>query len=190
MVGFNEAKFPKDMLWTMFRMHMMREMIRNGMKLPEAQQAYKNRTMAAESVFQRLCKEVPVILNRPPTLMKTNVMAMYPIPVEGKTIGMNILHLPGFGADFDGDALTVHLPMTNEAIQETKEKLLPSRHLSDARISFGEPMFKPGHESILGSVHLTRPDAELAPIHFKTEEEALAALKAGKISDNQPVRIG
>lgn len=189
-VGFNEAKFPKEMLWTMFKMHMMREMIKNGMTLPEAKKAYDNKSLAAESVFQRLCKEVPIILNRPPTLMKTNVMAMYPIPVEGKTIGMNILHLPGFGADFDGDALTVHLPVTHEAIQEAKEKLLPSRHLSDARKGFGSPMFAPGHESILGSVHLTKPDASIPAVHFKTEEEALEALRSGKISDNTPVKIG
>lgn len=188
-VGFNEAKFPKEMLWTMFRMHMTRELVRNGMTLIEAKQAWEKRTPAAENVFQRLCKTTPVILNRPPTLMKTNVMAMYPIPVEGKTIGMNILHLPGFAADFDGDALTVHTPMTPEAIQEAKDKLLPMRNLSDARLGPGNPMFSPAHEAILGSVHLTNMDTTLGVMKFKTEADALAALNRGEIHDNQPIEI-
>lgn len=189
-VGYNEAKFPKDMLWMMFRMHITRELVRNGMTLPEAKKAWEGRTSSAEAVFQRLCKTVPVILNRPPTLMKTNVMAMYPIPIEGKTIGMNILHLPGFGADFDGDALTVHMPMTPEAIEEAKMKLLPMRHMNDARLGPGNPMFAPGHEAILGSVHLTKADSDQKVRHFSTEAEALKALESGEISDNSPITVG
>ncbi|HET8689084.1 MAG TPA: hypothetical protein VFM18_20935, partial [Methanosarcina sp.] len=172
-VGFNEAKFPKEMMWTMFKMHIIRELVRNGMTLPEAKQAYDKRTLAAQNMFSRLTKEIPIMLNRPPTLMKTNIMAMYGVPVEGKTIGLNILHLPGFAADFDGDALTTYLPMTQEAIQEAREKLLPSKHLSDARQGFGYSMFAPGHEAILGSVHLTKPDMEKKVIKFKTEQDAL-----------------
>lgn len=188
-VGFNEAKFPKEMMWTMFKMHMLREMVKNGMTLAEAKQAYDKRTLAAQNVFARLSKTIPIMLNRPPTLMKTNIMAMYGIPVEGKTIGLNILHLPGFAADFDGDALTTYVPMTQEAIEEAKEKLLPSKHLSDARKGFGYSMFAPGHEAILGSVHLTKPDMSKPVMKFKTEAEALEALKSGRIEDNQPIEI-
>ena len=189
-VGFNEAKFPKDMMWTMFRMHIIRELVRNGMPFPQAQMAYEKRTLAAQNMFNKLSKEIPIILNRPPTLMKTNVMAMYGVPIEDKTIGLNILHLPGYAADFDGDALMSYVPMTQEAIQEAKDKLLPSRHLSDARIGYGKSMFAPGHEAILGSVHLTRPDTTQKVHSFATEQEALAALQAGHIHDNTPIKIG
>lgn len=188
-VGFNEAKFPKDMMWTMFKMHIIRELVKNGMRLDEAKKAYDNRSLVAQNTFNRLAKEIPIMLNRPPTLMKTNVMAVYGIPIEDKTIGLNILHLPGFAADFDGDALTTYVPVTQEAIQEAKDKLLPQRHLSDARLGYGNTMFAPGHEAILGSVHLTKVDHEQDVVTFKSEEEALHALQSGKIHDNTPIRI-
>ena len=188
-VGFNEAKFPKDMMWTMFKMHIIRELVKNGMRLDEAKKAYDNKTLSAQNTFNRLAKEIPIMLNRPPTLMKTNVMAVYGIPIEEKTIGLNILHLPGFAADFDGDALTTYVPVTQEAIQEAKEKLLPQRHLSDARLGYGSSMFAPGHEAILGSVHLTKADHEQNVVTFKSEEEALHALHSGAINDNTPIRI-
>lgn len=188
-VGFNEAKFPREMMWTMFRMHIIRELVRNGMPFPQAQIAFEKKSLPAQNMFNKLSKEIPIILNRPPTLMKTNVMAFYGIPIEDKTIGLNILHLPGYAADFDGDALMSYVPMTHEAIQEAKEKLLPSRHLSDARIGYGSSMFAPGHEAILGSVHLTRADTTQKLHTFKSEQEAMAALQAGHIHDNTPIRI-
>lgn len=188
-VGFNQAKFPKDMMWTMFKMHIVRELVKNGMPFPQALQAYEKRTLPAQNMFNKLSKEIPIILNRPPTLMKTNIMAVYGIPIEDKTIGLNILHLPGYAADFDGDALMSYVPMTQEAIQEAKAKLLPSRHLSDARIGYGSSMFAPGHEAILGSVHLTKASNDGPVITFKSEQEALEALKSGKIKDNTPIRI-
>ena len=189
-VGFNQAKFPRDMMWSMFKMHIIRELVKNGMRFPEAKMAYDKRTMAAQNMFNKLSREVPIILNRPPTLMKTNAMAVYGIPIDEKTIGMNILHLPGYAADFDGDALMTYLPMTPEAIKEAKEKLLPSHHLSDARLGYGNSMFAPGHEAILGSVHLTKADTDVKIHHFATEEEALSALHSGKINDNTPIKIG
>lgn len=189
-VGFNEAKFPKEMLWVMFKMHMIRDMVKNGLTLMEAKNAYDKRSLVAENSFKRLIKEVPIWLNRPPTLMKTNMMAVYGVPNNFKTIGLNILHLPGYAADFDGDALMVHLPVTPEAIAEAREKALPQRHLSDARKGFSSPMFAPGHEAILGSVHLSKPDMDKGVIKFDTEEEALNALRSGDIEDNQPIQIG
>lgn len=188
-VGFNEAKFPVDQLWMMYKMHIIRDLTRQGYTLAQAKTSWEKRDPYSTNSFNKVIKDIPMIINRAPTLMRTNIMAMYPVPVQGKTLGLNILHLPGFAADFDGDAMTVHVPMTPEAIHEAKEKLLPMHHLNDARRGHGVPMFAPGHEAILGSVRLTEPDAGKNVIKFKTEEEALAALKAGKISDNQPIEI-
>lgn len=188
-VGFNEAKFPKEMLWSMFRSPIIRDLVQSGYILPDAIKSYEARDMAATNSFNKEIKTRPLIINRAPTLMKTNEMAMYAIPVEGKTIGLNILHLPGFAADFDGDAMSVYLPMTPEAVLEAKQKLLPMHHLSDARKGFGSPMFKPGHEAVLGAVYLTDPDHKQKVHEFKSEAEALAALKDGKIQNNTPIRI-
>lgn len=188
-IGFNEIKYPKDGLWTMYKLHIIRDLARIGYNHAEAKKAYEDKALPAINSFNKLIKEVPVIVNRAPTLMKTNLMAMFPVPVEGKTLGLNPLHLPGFAADYDGDAMSTYLPMTPEAIEEAKQKMLPSKHLSDARKGVGHPMFAPGHEAILGSVHLTEPDMTQKTVVFKTEKEALKALEKGEITVNTPIKI-
>lgn len=188
-LDFNEARIPKEQLWTMYEMHILRELSKRGFDLAAAKKAYKERTPAAMQAFNKLIKEVPVMLNRAPTLMRTNIMAIMPVPTEGKTIGLNPLHLPAYAADYDGDAMSMFVPVTPGAIQEAKEKMLPSRHLHDARQGYGNPMFAPGHEAILGSVHLTRPDMTKEVVKFKTEKEALDALNSGSITEDTPIEI-
>lgn len=189
-LGFNEAAIPRDMLWTMYEFHIIRDLVKNGYDYVSAKKAVTERTVAATNSFNKLIKQVPVILNRAPTLMRTNVTAHYPVPVEGKTIGINVLHLPMYAGDFDGDALTVHVPLTPEAVEEAKQKLLPEAHIHDYRKGLGSSMVAPGHEAIVGSMHITEPDTTQKPVHFKTELEALAALRAGTIKENTPITIG
>lgn len=187
---FDQARIPADALWEMYRMHILRDLSSKGYDIAGAKAAYDERTPAAIDSFNKTVDNVPVMLNRAPTLMKTNIMAFKPVPGEGKTIGLNILHLPAFAADYDGDAMSMFTPMTPEAVQEAKDKLLPSRNLHDARKGFGAPMYAPGHEAILGSVHLTSPNMEKTVVKFKTEKEALAALERGEIHDDTPIEIG
>jgi DNA-directed RNA polymerase subunit beta len=187
-LGFDEVKIPAEQLWTMYDMHIKRDLAQKGYNPAAAKKACEDRNMAAVSSFNKVIKEIPIILNRAPTLMKTNILALKPIPTTGKTIGLNILHLPGYAADYDGDALSMHVPVTPEAIKEANEKLLPSNHLHDARKGFGSPMYAPGHEAILGSVYMTRP-SDKKTVVFSSEEEVLAALAAGTISEDTPVQI-
>lgn len=84
--------------------------------------------------------------------------------------------------------MSVFAPVTQEAIQEAKDKLLPENHLHDARMDAGTPMYKPQHEAILGSMYLTEHDGS-KPVEFPTEAAALAALKAGKIKESTPIKI-
>lgn len=188
---FNEVSMPKDQLWTMYKFHIVRDLVKKGYNYIDAETAYTKRASSAEESFNRLIKDIPVILNRPPTLMKSNLTAMFPISKsDSKTIGMNILHLPLFAGDFDGDALMVHTPMTAESIHEAKTKMLPQHQMYDYRKGPGESMVAPGHEAIIGSVHMTEPDMTQKPVHFKTEQEVLAALHAGTIHENTPITIG
>lgn len=189
-LGFNEAAIPKDMLWTMYEFHLIRDMVKNGYNYVDAKKAVEARTPTAVASFNKLIKQIPIILNRAPTLMRTNITAHYPVPVEGKTIGINVLHLPLYAGDYDGDALTVHVPMTPEAVEEAKKKLLPESHIYDYRKGLGHSMVQPGHEAIIGSMHITEPDITQKEHRFKTESEALEALKSGSIKENTPVIIG
>lgn len=188
-LGFNEVAVPKDMLWTMYQYHIIRDLVRNGYDFPKARKEVENKGMAATNSFNKLIKTIPVILNRAPTLMRTNITAHFPVPVEGKTLGINPLHLPLYAGDFDGDALTIHTPMTPEAVEEAKQKLLPQQHIYDYRKGLGASMVMPGHEAVIGAMALTEPDHSQTPVEFDTEEQALAALKKGEIKDNTPIKI-
>ena len=188
-LGFNEAAIPVDMIWTMYEFHIIRDLVKNGYSYVDAKKAVTDRNIAATAVFNKVIKECPAVLNRAPTLLRTNITAHYPVPVSGKTIGINPLHLPLYAGDFDGDALSVHVPMTPEAIDEAKKKLLPVEHIYDYRRGLGASMVSPGHEAILGSMHLTEPDSTQKIVTFKTEKEALQALASGVIKENTPISI-
>lgn len=189
-IGFNEAAVPVDMLWTLYKFHILRDLSRSGYNYVDAVKAWTTRDTAATNSFNKTIKQIPVILNRAPTLMKTNITAHFPVPIEGKTIGINPLHLPLYAGDYDGDAFSVHLPMTPEAIEEAKNKLLPQHQIFDYRKGPGNSIIMPGHEAIVGSVYMTEPDMSQKTRHFKTEEDVLKALKRGDIKENTPVKIG
>lgn len=188
-LGFNEIAIPKDALWNMYKFHIIRDLVRTGYHMIDAQKAFVDQTDPAKASFSRLIKNIPVIVNRAPTLMRSNISAHYPVPIEGKTIGVNPLHLPMYAGDYDGDAFSMFLPMTPEAITEAKEKMLPQHQVFDYRRGYGSTMVAPGHEAIIGSVHLTEPDEKQQVQEFNSERDVLEALKAGKIKENTPVKI-
>lgn len=192
-VGFNEAKFPREQLITMYEPHIKRDLAQKGYNAADAKAAHATlftdqKHGAALASFNKMVNDVPIILNRAPTLMKTNILALKAIPSDDKTIGVNILHLPGFAADYDGDAMSTFAPVSPEAIREAKEKLMPEHHLHDAKFDTGRAMYKPQHEAILGSMYMTQHDGSEV-IEFPSEAAALAALDAGKIKENTPIKI-
>jgi DNA-directed RNA polymerase subunit beta' len=189
MLGLNELGVPKDMLWSMYKMHIIRDMVKSGYPYIEAEKAFEARNPAATTSFSKMTNEIPIILNRAPTLMRSNITAFMPMPIDGKTVTYNPLNLKLIAGDFDGDAVSMFLPMTPDAIHEAKEKILPQSQLFDYRKGQGISMVQPDHEAIMGAVHLTEPDMTQKVVEFKSEKEALEALKSGKIKENTPIRI-
>lgn len=188
-LGFNEMAVPEDMIWTMYAFHIIRDLVRNGYTYVEAKKAVEDRSTAAKGSFSKLIKQIPIIANRAPTLMQSNITAHYPVPIKGKTLGINPIHLKMYAGDFDGDALTVHVPMTPEAVEEARKKLLPEHHIYDFREGLGASLVAPGHEAIIGSMYLTDPDTNQKAREFKNEAEVLAALKRGEIEVNTPIKL-
>lgn len=188
-LGFNEMAVPEEMLWTLYEFHIIRDLVKNGYDYPSAKKAVEERTMPAKASFSKLVKHIPIIANRAPTLMQSNITAHFPVPVKGKTLGVNPLHLKLYAGDFDGDAMTIHVPITPEAVEEAKKKLLPESHIYDFRRGLGNSLIAPGHEAILGSIHMTEPDSSQKHREFASEEEALSALKTGEIQVNTPIKI-
>ena len=188
-LGFNEIAMPEDMVWTLYKFHIIRDLVKSGYTYFEAKKAVEEQTQAAKSSMAKLVKQIPVIANRAPTLMQSNITAHFPVPIKGKTLGINPLHLPLYAGDFDGDAMTIHLPITPEAIEEAKKKLLPDSHIYDFRRGLNQSMIAPGHEAIIGSMYLTEPDKDQKVHEFHSEQEVLKALEAGHIKENTPIRI-
>ena len=189
-LGFNEAAVPSDQLWTMYKFHILRDLSKSGYDFINATKAYDERSPAAVASFNKMIKQVPLIINRAPTLMKSNITAVYPKPISGTAMGINPLHLPFFAADFDGDALSMFVPMNPEAVEEARNKLLPQHQIFDARKGVGHSLVAPGHEAILGSMAMTEPDVAKKTVKFKTEGDCLNALKRGEVDENTPVEIG
>lgn len=188
-LGFNEIAVPEDMIWSMYQFHIIRDLVRNGYSYVEAKKAVEEQNHAAKASFSKLIKQIPIIANRAPTLMQSNITAHYPVPIKGKTLGINPIHLPMYAGDFDGDALTVHVPITPEAVEEAKKKLLPEHHIYDFRSGLNNSLIAPGHEAIIGSMHLTEPDMNQEVHEFNSEHEVLQALKDGLIKENTPIRL-
>lgn len=188
-LGFNEAAVPIDMLWTMYKFHILRDLARQGYDYVNSTKAWETRNAAATASFNRVIAKVPVLINRAPTLMKSNVTAVYPVPIKGSTLGLNPALLPLFAGDYDGDALTMHVPMSPEAVEEARTKLLPQHQIHDYRKGLGQSIVAPAHEAILGSMAMTDPDHKQPVVKFKSEADALAALKAGTIKENTPIEI-
>lgn len=189
-LGFNEAAVPSDILWTMYKMHIMRDLAKNGYNYIDGTKAYEDKSPAAVASFNKMIKAVPMIINRAPTLMKSNITAVYPVPIKGTAMGINPIHLPFFAGDYDGDSLSLFVPMNPEAVEEAKKKLLPQHQIFDARKGIGHSLVSPGHEAILGSMAMTEPDHTKETKKFKTEKECLAALEKGEVDEDTPVEIG
>jgi DNA-directed RNA polymerase subunit beta' len=188
-LGFNEIACPEDMIWSMYEFHIIRDLVKNGYTYPDAKKAVESRNASAQSTFNKLIKQIPIIANRAPTLMQSNITAHFPVPIKGKTLGINPIHLPMYAGDFDGDALTVHVPVTPEAIDEARKKLLPEHHIYDFRKGIGHSLIAPGHEAILGSHYLTDPDMSQNVREFSSEKEVLDALERGEITKNTPIKL-
>ena len=189
-LGFNQAAVPKEQLWTMYKLHILRDLAKNGYNYVDSEKAWAERRPAAVNSFNKVIKQVPLLINRAPTLMKSNVTAVFPVPVEGNAMGINPIHLPLFSGDFDGDALSMYTPMTPEAVHEARTKILPQHQIHDYRRGLNSSLVAPGHEAIIGSMSMTEPDMDQEVVKFKTEADCLKALHEGKIKENTPVEIG
>lgn len=188
-LGFNEVAMPTDMIWTTYKFHILRDLAKKGYDYVNSEKAWKERSSAAQQSFDKVIKDVPIIVNRSPSLMRSNLFAAFPKPITGSTLGINPIHLPFIAADLDGDAVSLYLPQSPEAVKEAKEKLLAQHHVHDARRGLNQSLVSPSHEGILGSMFMSDPDTKQATVKFKTEEEALLAFKNGTIKENTPIEI-
>lgn len=187
-LDMDHVGLPEESAWKLYKPFMMREMTRRGMSAIDAVRNIKNRTDAAKRTLLDVMEERPVLISRAPVLHKYNIMAAKPRLVKGHTLQVNPLITKGFNADFDGDQMNFHVPVSDKAVREAKEKMLPSRNLFAIR-DF-DVHYVPSEEFQHGLYLASKKyKTEGKAVAFKDKAEALAAFRRGDIDISTPITI-
>lgn len=187
----NECGLPKDMALEMFKPHVLHQLIVQGIapNVKSAKHLIERREPEVYDILENVIENHPVILNRAPTLHKLGMQAFYPILIEGKAIRLHPCVCSGYNADFDGDQMAVHVPLTEEAKEEVRTLMLSSRNL--LKPANGDPITVPNKEMAMGAYYQTSIDIERpAPqTIFASKDEAIHAYQAGLISRRQAIKV-
>jgi DNA-directed RNA polymerase beta' subunit len=187
-LDMDHVGLPEDRAWDVYKNFIVRRLKRRGMSLVEASKQVEER---GEIAKQELLKEIetrPVIINRAPVLHRFGIMAFYPKLVKGDTLQVSPLIVGGFNADFDGDAMQYHVPVSDEARSEAIERMLPSRNLLDPS-DFKSPVHKPSQEYTGGLYAATARKSKRRIQTFRNVKDLLAAYKRGETEIDDPAEI-
>ena len=186
-----QCGLPKEMAIELFKPFVMRELVRRGLaeNIKKAKKSVEHLENDVWDVLEDVIKEHPVMLNRAPTLHRLGIQAFEPILVEGKAIKLHPLVCTAFNADFDGDQMAVHLPLSVEAQAECRFMLLSPNNL--LKPSDGGPVAVPSQDMVLGIYYLTqeRPGAKGEGKIFKSINEAVLAYENGIITLHAKIMV-
>ena len=186
-----QCGLPKEMAIELFKPFVMKELVANGTShnIKNAKKMVEKLQPEVWDVLEDVIKEHPVMLNRAPTLHRLGIQAFEPILVEGKAIKLHPLVCTAFNADFDGDQMAVHLPLSVEAQAECRFLLLSPNNL--LKPSDGGPVAVPSQDMVLGIYYLTqeRPGAKGEGKFFKNVNEALLAYENGVITLHSKILV-
>ena len=176
----------------MFKPFVLREMISRGIapNVKSAKNLLERRPAEVFDILEEITKDHPVLLNRAPTLHKLSIQAFYPVLIEGSAIRLHPTVCAAFNADFDGDQMAVHVPLSARAIEEAKTLMLPENNL--LKPSDGGPVATPSSKEIaLGVYYLTSEDTRIKPYEsvFGDRDEAVTAHQANAIEVRQKIKV-
>ena len=186
-----QCGLPKEMAIELFKPFVMKELVQNGTahNIKNAKKMVERLQPEVWDVLEDVIKEHPVMLNRAPTLHRLGIQAFEPILVEGKAIKLHPLVCTAFNADFDGDQMAVHLPLSVEAQAECRFLLLSPNNL--LKPSDGGPVAVPSQDMVLGIYYLTqeRPGATGEGKIFKSVNEAILAYENQVITLHSKIKV-
>ena len=186
-----QCGLPKEMAIELFKPFVMKELVSNGTahNIKNAKKMVERLQPEVWDVLEDVIKEHPVMLNRAPTLHRLGIQAFEPILVEGKAIKLHPLVCTAFNADFDGDQMAVHLPLSVEAQAECRFMLLSPNNL--LKPSDGGPVAVPSQDMVLGIYYLTqeRPGAVGEGMMFKSVNEAILAYENKAVTLHSRVKV-
>ena len=186
-----QCGLPKEMALELFKPFVMKDLVQKGIasNIKAARKKVERASTEVWDSLETVIKGHPVLLNRAPTLHRLGIQAFEPVLVEGHAIKLHPLVCTPFNADFDGDQMAVHLPLSTEAQREAKMLMLASGNL--LKPSDGEPVTVPTQDMILGSYYLTlvNPDDKGHGKIFRDENEAMMAYSSGLITLQAPIKV-
>ena len=178
-----QCGLPKEMALELFKPFVMRELVKRELanNIKNAKNQIEKMEDHVWDILEDIIKEHPVLLNRAPTLHRLGIQAFEPILVEGRAIRLHPLVTTAFNADFDGDQMAVHVPLSKEAQAEARMLMLAAQNILNPKD--GKPVVTPSQDMVLGNYYLTleRPGAVGEGMIFKDADEARMAYQNGYI---------
>ena len=187
----NQCGLPKDMALEIFKPYVLRELILKGIapNVKSARHLVDRRESSVYAILEQVIENHPVLLNRAPTLHKLGIQAFFPVLIEGGAISLHPCVCSGYNADFDGDQMAVHVPLTKQAQQEAIDLMMANHNL--LKPANGEPITVPNKEMALGAYYYTSFDnkIELFPSVLGSKNEAYHLYQIGKLDLRQKVKV-
>ena len=190
----DQCGIPKEMALELFKPYLLHEIIIRGLapNIKSAKNYLEERTPEIYDILEEITRNHPVLLNRAPTLHKLSILGFYPILTDDNAIKLHPTVCAGYNADFDGDAMGVFVPLSEQAIEEVKARMLPYRNL--LKPADGSPIVIPNKEMALGVYYLTTLDkhadaADEKLKAFATVDEALSNYHLDRITLRQPIMV-
>ena len=190
-LNMGECGLPKLMAAELYKPFIIRKLIERGIvkTVKSAKRIVDRREPIIYDILENVMKGHPVLLNRAPTLHRLGIQAFQPKLIEGKAIQLHPLACTAFNADFDGDQMAVHLPLSNEAILEAQLLMLQSHNILNP--ANGAPITVPSQDMVLGLYYISkiRPGAKGEGLSFYGPEEAIIAHNEGKCDLHAQVKV-
>ncbi len=188
----HQCGLPKKMALELFKPFVMRRLVEHNYahNIKSAKRMVDRSTSEVWDVLEEICSQRPVLLNRAPTLHRLGIQAFEVVLIEGSAIQLHPLTCAAFNADFDGDQMAVHVPLSDMAVDEARSLMLATKNL--LKPSSGDPIVGPSKDMVMGVYYLTveekAKDPENLPT-FASMDDAEYAYSMGKIRLRQPIKV-
>ena len=185
----HQCGLPKHMALELFKPFVIRKILEKELayNVRGATRLVDQKTDEVWAILEEVVKDRVVLLNRAPTLHRLGIQAFYPVLIEGEAIRLHPLSCVAFNADFDGDQMAVHVPLSEEAQKEAKELMLSSRNL--LKPATGTPIVNPNKDMVLGCYFLTTTEESARPRMFESSSEVFLALEKGVLGLREKMKV-
>jgi DNA-directed RNA polymerase subunit beta' len=188
---FDQCGLPKTLALELFRPFIIRELISRGIAAnpAKAKLVFENKSDEVWDILEEVSKDRPVLLNRAPTLHRQSILAFYPILIEGNAIKLHPMTVKGFNADFDGDQMAVHLPLSDKALVEVKRRMFVKDNMLS--LQSGAPIVNVSKDMSMGIYFLTKITGDESKVSqvYSNAEDLISDYYLGKIQHDVQVKL-